>query len=140
MRAKRASPTPRTVWAPLAEVRLERVVCDFRVGRHPWESLRAVSMLAREREPLGGVGIGGDCVGAVTYLDGVAVGTDRVRLAPGADAIAQDLAAVIFEQTNLRALHRRFPLALPFGFLALPRETLLLGFDGLRLELAQQLR
>ena len=41
MRAKRVSPTPRTVWAPLAEIRLERFVCDFRVGRHPWESLRA---------------------------------------------------------------------------------------------------
>src|SRR3954451_21161051 len=86
VRAKRVSPTPRTVWAPLAEIRLERFVCDFRVGRHPRESLRAVRMLAREREPLRGVRIGGDCVGAVTYLHGVAVGTDRIGLMPGADA------------------------------------------------------
>ena len=92
--------------APPAEERLERFGLHLGVGGHSREALGVVGLLAGEREPLCRFGVGSDRLGAVACLDGLAAGTDRVGRGPCGDAATQDLAAVVFDQANLRVRHR----------------------------------
>ena len=54
--------------------------------------------------------------------------------------IAQNLEPVIIDKPPFRTLHGSLPLTLLLGLLTLSRESTLLGFDGLQLQLAQEVR
>src|SRR5438094_8016790 len=130
-------PAARAVGAQAAKVGLEPFGGDLGIRWQPRELLRFVGVVAARASHSVASG-SADRVGAVTALDGVAVGADRLRFLPCADSPTQDLHSVVFSQTQLRALHRLLPLSLPFGRLSLFGDAALLRLSNLGLQLVEQ--